>query len=149
MRPSLKSICDEFETYGYRRVDAELRHRGLVVNAKKVRRASMRSTPRSAISAPRNMRIATPTELSEPPPENCPLLGARSKEPHSRSYPLRISCAVANCLLRSPHNGARSTCRASLVHNRLPLTRAAPGEVCRQAEAPQARFRAFVDTVLT
>ena len=34
----MKSICDEFETYGYRRVDAELRHRGLVVNAKKVRR---------------------------------------------------------------------------------------------------------------
>jgi len=28
----MKSICDEFETYGYRRVDAELRHRGLVVN---------------------------------------------------------------------------------------------------------------------
>src|SRR5438876_3349549 len=34
----MKSICDEFEAYGYRRVDAELRHRGLVVNAKKVRR---------------------------------------------------------------------------------------------------------------
>ncbi len=34
----MKAICDEFETYGYRRVGAELRHRGLVVNAKKVRR---------------------------------------------------------------------------------------------------------------
>ena len=34
----MKTICDEFETYGYRRVGAELRHRGLVVNAKKVRR---------------------------------------------------------------------------------------------------------------
>jgi len=32
------AICDEFETYGYRRVGAELRHRGLVVNSKKVRR---------------------------------------------------------------------------------------------------------------
>jgi putative transposase len=31
-------ICDEFEAYGYRRVEAELRHRGLVVNSKKVRR---------------------------------------------------------------------------------------------------------------
>ena len=30
--------CDEFEAYGYRRVDAELRHRGIVVNAKKIRR---------------------------------------------------------------------------------------------------------------
>ncbi len=31
----MKSICDEFEAYGYRRVDAELRHRGLVVNTKR------------------------------------------------------------------------------------------------------------------
>lgn len=31
-------ICDEFESYGYRRVGAELRHRGIVVNFKKVRR---------------------------------------------------------------------------------------------------------------
>jgi putative transposase len=34
----MTSICEEFEAYGYRRVDAELRHRGLVVNTKKVRR---------------------------------------------------------------------------------------------------------------
>ena len=34
----IKTICDEFEAYGYRRVDAELRHRGIVVNTKKIRR---------------------------------------------------------------------------------------------------------------
>ena len=34
----MKAIYDEFETYGYRRVGAELRLRGIVVNAKKVRR---------------------------------------------------------------------------------------------------------------
>ena len=34
----IRIITDEFEGYGYRRVDAELRHRGFVVNAKKVRR---------------------------------------------------------------------------------------------------------------
>jgi putative transposase len=34
----MKTICDEFEAYGYRRVDAELCHRGIVVNAKKIRR---------------------------------------------------------------------------------------------------------------
>ena len=34
----IRAITDEFECYGYRRVGAELRHRGLVVNAKKVRR---------------------------------------------------------------------------------------------------------------
>jgi putative transposase len=34
----ISAICDEFETYGYRRVGAELCHQGLVVNAKKIRR---------------------------------------------------------------------------------------------------------------
>ena len=31
----MKTICDEFEAYGYRRVDAELRHRGIVVNTRR------------------------------------------------------------------------------------------------------------------
>jgi putative transposase len=35
---SMAAIVEEFETYGYRRMRAELRHRGLVVNAKKIRR---------------------------------------------------------------------------------------------------------------
>jgi putative transposase len=34
----IKAICEEFETYGYRRVGAALRHQGFVVNGKKVRR---------------------------------------------------------------------------------------------------------------
>jgi len=34
----MRAITDDFECYGYRRVTAELRHRGHVVNAKKVRR---------------------------------------------------------------------------------------------------------------
>ena len=34
----MQAICDEFETYGYRRVGAALRQDGLVVNSKKVRR---------------------------------------------------------------------------------------------------------------
>jgi transposase InsO family protein len=34
----IRAITDEFAAYGYRRVDAELRHRGRVVNSKKVRR---------------------------------------------------------------------------------------------------------------
>ena len=43
VRPStivaeMKAIRDEFEAYGYRRVDAELRHRGMVVDTKKIRR---------------------------------------------------------------------------------------------------------------
>ena len=34
----LSAICDEFECYGYRRVGAALRHQGVVVNGKKLRR---------------------------------------------------------------------------------------------------------------
>ena len=34
----IEAVCDEFETYGYRRVGAALRHQGIVVNGKKVRR---------------------------------------------------------------------------------------------------------------
>jgi putative transposase len=35
---AMRAIAEEFSAYGYRRMSAELRHRGLVVNAKKVRR---------------------------------------------------------------------------------------------------------------
>jgi putative transposase len=34
----IKAICDEFECYGYRRVGAALRHQGVVVNNKRLRR---------------------------------------------------------------------------------------------------------------
>src|SRR5687768_18302105 len=34
----IEAICAEFEAYGYRRVTAELRHQGLFVNSKRVRR---------------------------------------------------------------------------------------------------------------
>jgi putative transposase len=34
----MQMICDEFEAYCYRRVGAELRHQGVVVNHKKIRR---------------------------------------------------------------------------------------------------------------
>lgn len=34
----IETICEEFEAYGYRRVTAELRHQGHLVNSKKVRR---------------------------------------------------------------------------------------------------------------
>ena len=34
----IQAVCDEFETYGYRRVGAAFRHQGIVVNSKKVRR---------------------------------------------------------------------------------------------------------------
>ena len=35
---AMGAICDEFEHYGWRRVQAALRHQGMLVNHKKVRR---------------------------------------------------------------------------------------------------------------
>ena len=35
---AIAAICDEFEAYGWRRVRADLRHRGMIVNHKKIRR---------------------------------------------------------------------------------------------------------------
>ena len=35
---AIAAICDEFEFYGWRRIHAELRHRGRIVNHKKIRR---------------------------------------------------------------------------------------------------------------
>ena len=32
----MQAICEEFEAYGYRRVGAELRHQGIIVNHKKI-----------------------------------------------------------------------------------------------------------------
>ena len=34
----IEAICEEFEAYSYRRVGAALRHQGIIVNSKKVRR---------------------------------------------------------------------------------------------------------------
>ena len=45
------AICDEFECYGYRRVGAALRHQGIVVNTKKLRRL-MREHGPAAQAAP-------------------------------------------------------------------------------------------------
>ncbi len=42
---AITAICEEYPAYGYRRVGAELRHRGLVVNAKKVRRIMAENGP--------------------------------------------------------------------------------------------------------
>ena len=60
----MKAICDEFEAYGYRRIDAELRHRGMVVNAKKVRRL-MRE---HALNPRRRRRFIATTESNHNDP---------------------------------------------------------------------------------
>ena len=61
----MKTICDEFEAYGYRRVDAELRHRGIVVNAKKIRRL-MRE---HALNPKQRRRFIATTDSDH----NCPI----------------------------------------------------------------------------
>ena len=40
---AIAAVCDEFEFYGWRRVRAELQHRGLIVNHKKIRTTDARA----------------------------------------------------------------------------------------------------------
>jgi putative transposase len=42
---AIAAICDEFEFYGWRRVRAELQHRGMIVNHKKIRRLMRGARP--------------------------------------------------------------------------------------------------------
>ena len=67
----IAAICAGFPAYGYRRVGAELRHRGRVVNAKKLRRILREQglNPRQ-----RRRRVATTTSNSaaEPPSRRRP-----------------------------------------------------------------------------
>ncbi len=45
------AICDEFECYGYRRVGAALRHQGILVNGKKLRRLMREHGERVSLDA--------------------------------------------------------------------------------------------------
>ncbi len=55
---AMHEIKDEFEAYGWRRMQAELRHRGRTVNHKKVRRL-MRE---HALQPPRKRRFVATTD---------------------------------------------------------------------------------------
>lgn len=72
----MRAITDAFECYGYRRVNAELRHRGLIVNAKKVRRLM-----REHDLSPRRRRRFTRTTDSDHDGPIFPLV-ARDYEVH-------------------------------------------------------------------
>ncbi len=71
------AVCDEFECYGYRRVGPALRHQGIVVNAKKLRRL-MRE--HNLQPKRRRRHVVTPTAT----------MPGRS----SRTWP-RTSCPIA------------------------------------------------------
>lgn len=60
----MQMICDEFEAYGYRRVGAELRHQGVVVNHKKIRRL-MRE---NGLQSKRRRRYVTTTDSNHDSP---------------------------------------------------------------------------------
>jgi putative transposase len=60
----MRTICDEFEAYGYRGVGAELRHQGITVNHKKIRRL-MRE---HALQPKRRRRYAATTDSNHDGP---------------------------------------------------------------------------------
>lgn len=79
------AICDDFECYGYRRVGAALRHQGIVMNSKKLRRLM-----RDHGLQPKQRRRYVVTTDSDHPGPILPDL-ARTSFPIARtSYGLRI-----------------------------------------------------------
>ena len=74
MVTAITAICDEFEAYGYRRVGAELRHQGMIVNSKKIRRLM-----RSDLQPKRRRRFVATTDpgpcsaaiRTRQPPKGC------------------------------------------------------------------------------
>jgi|SRR5262245_1131214 len=73
----MRAICDEFEAYGYRRIGAELRHRGFVINFKKVRRL-MRNHDLPPRIFPASLTRSTTHAGYTPPrlPEPCAVRGS-------------------------------------------------------------------------
>ena len=132
----MKTICDEFEAYGYRRVGAELRHRGMVVNAKKIRRL-MRE---HALNPKRRRRFIATTDSNHnypifpdlankmTPDWPQPTLGGRHHLCRNRDW-LRVLGRDPRCLVPSGR---------WLRHQ--PIDRCAPRRCCAQGrhQRPQS-----------
>lgn len=128
----IRAITDDFEGYGYRRVDAELCHRGFIVNAKKVRRL-MREHDLNARRRRRCRRPKSGPGVQRPDGSGWP---ADSTPWAPSSVPIPIG-SVRVCPRRQKPCAARSSRRSRLQRR----TRDANGLGPRSA--PQAHFAGF------
>src|SRR6266853_2034088 len=99
----IKTICDEYEAYGYRRVDAELRHRGIVVNAKKLRRLM-----REHALNPRQPRRFVATTDSD---HNYPIFPNLAKN-MKLEWPHQVDTLLLSLFVRLPKIQPRLRCGA-------------------------------------
>ena len=124
----MKAICDEFEAYGYRRIDAELRHRGMVVNTKKIRRLmrehalNPRRRRRFIVTTDSNHNYPVFPDLANnmTPDGPQPALGGRHHLRRNRDW-LRVLGRDPRCLVPSGR---------WLRHQ--PIDRCAPRRCCAQ-----------------
>ncbi len=61
---AIATICDEFEHYGWRRVQAALRHQGMIVNHKKIRRLMREHDLQPKMR--RRFKVTTDSDHNEP-----------------------------------------------------------------------------------
>ena len=137
----MRAITDEFECYGYRRVGAELRHRGQVVNAKKVRRLMRENDLNPARRRFSARPTATTTGRSSPSWQRIsfpiPTSSGSATSPTSPS-------AAASSISRSsstPGRGGSSATRSPVDGGPPSRRRARGGD-----RAPHARCRAASST---
>jgi putative transposase len=110
----IEAICAEFEAYGYRRVTAELRHQGQLVNSKRVRRL-MRE---HGLSPKQRRRYVTTTDSDHDEPI-FPNLAADM--PPDRPNQLWVADNRPCC--RAPFKNSISSARKAAVFVRLAMIR--------------------------
>ena len=126
----VRAICAGFPAYGYRRVGAELRHRGRVVNAKKLRRNPARAGPEPpAAAAPGGHHDERPWQPDLPEPRQR-LRGARARRALGERHHLRrhqggLRLSRRRC--STPGRGAWSATRSTGISTPAsPPPRSAP-----------------------
>jgi hypothetical protein len=123
---TMMAICDEFEVYGYRRVGAELRHRDMIVNSKKVRRL-MREHDLQPKRRRRFMAAAGAFAARGFSVGPCDILMKSARQMNtSRILPMKRLPPVSGIMIRLPPGSRAIAATAPAISSAL-LTRAAIG----------------------
>jgi hypothetical protein len=100
---AIAAVCDEFEAYGCRRVRAGLRHRGLIVNHKKVRRLMREHDLRPR----RRRRYVVAEGAGFEPAIRFPVYTLSRRAPSTARPPLRLALRLRRAKARRIAPGAR------------------------------------------
>ena len=128
------AICDEFEAYGYRRVGAELRHRGIVANSKKIRRL-MREND---LQPERRKRLVATTDSDHDGPIFSDLVRHRILDGPNQVWVADITYIAIAAGLRLYGRHPRCLVTPGGRMRNQPLNRCTPGRCCAESSHPSS-----------